>query len=61
MKSNLLPQMTNIKEKTSFKRLPKGFTIVPTLTDKYADQPLFKEKLDRANATLRKGNLPKFD
>ncbi|MCE6988492.1 hypothetical protein [Dyadobacter sp. CY323] len=49
------------KEINKIKSLPKGFRVDPTLIDKYADQPLFKEKLDRANAILRKGNLPKFD
>ena len=36
--------------KTEYKKpkLPKGFTIDPKLTGKYDEQPLFKDKADRA-------------
>ncbi len=41
------------------KELPKDFSINPSLTDKYADQPLFKDKVDRANHILKTIGLPK--
>ena len=47
------------KKKISEKTLPKGFTLNKSLKDKYADQPLFKEKVDRANHILKAFGLPK--
>ncbi|HSV09676.1 MAG TPA: hypothetical protein VLI68_02835 [Hanamia sp.] len=41
------------------KKLPKNFKINKTLTGKYADQPLFKDKIDRANHILKTVELPK--
>ncbi len=41
------------------KNLPKGFKVDPTLTNKYSDQPLFKDKIDRANYILKTVGLPK--
>lgn len=41
--------------------LPAGFTIDPSLTGKYDDQPLFKEKVDRANHILKTIGLPKWN
>ncbi len=40
-------------------KLPKGFKFDPTLKGKYDDQPLFKDKVDRANYILKKVGLPK--
>lgn len=54
-----------MKEKKQTKlvktKLPKGFTIDPALNGKYNDQPLFKDKVDRANHILKTVGLPKFD
>lgn len=41
------------------KKLPEDFKINPSLTDKYVDQPLFKDKVDRANYILKTIGLPK--
>ncbi len=45
---------------TAEKKLPKGFKFNATLDNKYTDQPLFKEKVDRANHILKTVGLPKF-
>jgi hypothetical protein len=37
-----------------------GYKINPTLMGKYDDQPLFAEKLERANRILAKTGVPKF-
>jgi hypothetical protein len=42
------------------KKLPKSFKINKSLTDKYADQPLFKDKIERANHILKTVGLPKI-
>jgi hypothetical protein len=42
------------------KKLPKGFKLNATLDNKYTDQPLFKEKEERANHILKTIGLPKF-
>ena len=42
-------------------KLPKGFTVDSTLTGKYDDQPLFKDKVDRANHILKTVGLPRFN
>ena len=42
------------------KKLPKGFKFNATLDTKYAEQPLFKEKIERANHILRTVGLPKI-
>ena len=41
-------------------KLPKGFSIDKTLNGKYDDQPLFKEKAERANRILKTVGLPKL-
>ncbi len=41
------------------KKLPKGFKFNATLETKYAEQPLFKEKIERANHILKTVGLPK--
>ncbi len=41
------------------KKLPKGFTLKSGLGDQYADQPLFKDKLDQANHILKTFGIPK--
>ena len=53
--------MTPKKDKAVKAKLPKGFTVDPTLEGKYDDQPLFKDKVDRANHILKTVGLPKFD
>jgi hypothetical protein len=47
------------KKAVTEKKLPKGFKLNQKLTDKYADQPLFKDKIDRANHILKTIGLPK--
>jgi hypothetical protein len=48
------------KQPTYKKKLPKGFKINTTLKDKYAEQPLFKDKIDRANHILKTVGIPKI-
>jgi hypothetical protein len=42
------------------KKLPKGFKFNANLDNKYTYQPLFKDKVDKANHILRTVGLPKF-
>ena len=51
--------METKKKKAEKKKLPKDFKINPSLADKYSDQPLFKDKVDRANHILKTIGLPK--
>lgn len=51
--------MKTKKAKAEKKELPKDFKLNPSLADKYADQPLFKDKVDRANYILKTVGLPK--
>lgn len=37
-----------------------GYKVNPALAGKYDDQPLFAEKLKRANEILAKTGVPKF-
>lgn len=53
--------MKQKKNKASKPKLPEGFTIDPSLSGKYDNQPLFKDKVDRANHILKTVGLPKFD
>jgi hypothetical protein len=53
--------MDKKKSVTEKKKLPKGFKLNPALVDKYADQPLFKDKVDRANYILKTVGLPKIN
>ncbi len=46
--------------KTINKKLPAGFKVNPELDNKYNDQPLFKEKVDKANHILKTVGLPKL-
>jgi hypothetical protein len=41
-------------------KLPKGFALNSKLDKKYSDQPLFKDKVDRANHILKTVGLPKI-
>lgn len=41
-------------------KLPKGFKFKANLNTKYAEQPLLKEKIERANHILRTVGLPKI-
>ena len=49
------------KETSEKKKLPKSFRVNKALTGQYADQPLFKEKIERANHILKTIGLPKFN
>lgn len=53
--------METKKKKTVKKKLPKDFKINPSLGDNYAEQPLFKDKVDRANHILKTVGLPNFE
>ena len=48
------------KKEPARKKLLEGFSIKSGLDDKYADQPLFKDKVDRANHILKTVGLPDF-
>ena len=48
------------KQKNTKKPLPKGFTLKPGLSEQYKDQPLFKDKVDRANHILKTVGVPDF-
>jgi hypothetical protein len=48
------------KKETAEKKLPKGFKFNATIDTKYAEQPLFKEKVERANHILKTVGLPKI-
>lgn len=52
--------MKTKKEKTVKAKLPAGFTVDPSLNGKYDDQPLFKEKMARANHILKTVGVPKL-
>ncbi len=52
--------MKTQKEKSVKKKFPKHFTINPALSGKYDDQPLFKDKVDRANHILKTVGIPKL-
>jgi hypothetical protein len=49
----------NTKGTTEKKKLPKSFKVNAALKDKYVDQPLFKDKIARANHILKIVGLPK--
>jgi hypothetical protein len=42
------------------KKLPKGLKFNATLDTRYSEQPLFKEKIERANHILKTAGLPKI-
>ncbi len=48
------------KPKAPAKTLPADVTIVPELDGKYDDQPLFQDKVNRANYILKTVGMPKF-
>lgn len=43
------------------KKLPKSFKFSASLDNKYSNQPLFKDKEERANHILKTVGLPKFE
>ena len=49
-----------IKKDTLEKKLPKGFKFNAALDTKNGEQPLFKEKVERANHILKTVGLPKI-
>ena len=53
--------MKTKKTETKKPKLPEGFTVDPKLSGKYDNQPLFKDKVDRANHILKTVGLPKFE
>ncbi len=48
----------NMREK---KQVRKDYTVKLSLQGKYDDQPLFQDKVDRANFILKKFGILKFD
>jgi hypothetical protein len=52
--------MKTKKDNTLEKKLPKGFKFNASLDTKYGEQPLFKEKVERANHILKTVGLPKI-
>ncbi len=48
------------KSKGTKKTLPKDVTINSELNGKYNDQPLFQDKVNRANHILKTYGIPKF-
>ena len=49
------------KPKSAKKSQTKDYKINPSLQGKYDDQPLFKDKVNRANHILKSVGIPKFD
>lgn len=47
------------KSTSEKKKLPKSFKVNESLTVNYSDQPLFKDKIERANHILKTIGLPK--
>lgn len=52
---------TALKQKAAKKSQTKDFKINPSLQGKYDDQPLFQDKVNRANHILKTVGIPKFD
>jgi hypothetical protein len=48
------------KNKSAKKKQQKDYTINPSLQGKYDDQPLFQDKVNRANHILKTVGIPKF-
>ena len=48
------------KKKQAKKKKQKGHKIDPSFQGKYDDQPLFQDKVDRANHILKTVGIPKF-
>jgi hypothetical protein len=49
------------KDKKNQEDIFKGFTIEPGLNEKYANQPFFIEKAEKANKMLENSVLPDFN
>lgn len=48
-----------MKTAAQSEKLPKGFKIDPNLADRFANEPLFVKKAEKANATLKAVGVPK--
>jgi hypothetical protein len=48
------------KEKVTKKKQQKDYKINPSLKGKYDNEPLFQDKVVRANHILKTAGLPKF-
>lgn len=48
------------KRKRIKKKQAKDYNINPSLEGKYDDQPLFQDKVNRANHILKTVGIPKF-
>ena len=49
------------KSKAAKKSQTKDYKINPSLQGKYDGQPLFQDKIDRANHILKTVGIPKFE
>jgi hypothetical protein len=49
-----------VQKSKATRKLPKDVTINPELDGKYDDQPLFQDKVNRANHILKTVGIPKF-
>ena len=49
------------KPTTPKKAARQDFTIKPELQGKYDDQPVFQDKVNRANFILKKFGVPRFE
>ena len=52
---------TTQKPKATKKKQIKGHKVNPSLQGKYDDQPLFQDKVNRANHILKTIGIPQFD
>jgi hypothetical protein len=52
---------TEQKPKAAKKSQTRDYKINPSLQGKYDDQPLFQDKVNRANHILKTVGVPKFD
>jgi hypothetical protein len=57
--SRKFDKLVIMKTAVQSKKLPKGFKIDPNLADRYASEPLFEKKAEKANATLKAVGVPK--
>jgi hypothetical protein len=53
-------EKATLKRRAATKKLPKDIVINPDLDRKYDDQPLFQDKVNRANHIIKTVGLPKF-
>lgn len=57
--SQKFDKLVTMKTPAQSKKLPKGFKSDPNLADRYANDPVFVKKAEKANATLKAVGVPK--